>query len=197
VVGLDAEDMGISAVAGSVEWAWGLWWVVNRSRKRRLLLDSGGGGVPSSLEAGQRYAIDVARLDVLVLGAIYTHRLEVIVPVDALAPSGAKRSRSGTATGWVQLTEPDRDALVALLSEYLRSYPHRTAPARSYQQAAELLGRPWTKATVRKQIEAIKNRVTRSGICFAGAHATYDLADYLICTGLLEPGDLDRVRVES
>ena len=59
IVGLDANDMGISAEAGSVECAWGLWWVVNRSRKRRLLLDDDGGGVPQRLDSGHRHAISV------------------------------------------------------------------------------------------------------------------------------------------
>jgi hypothetical protein len=39
VVGLDANDMGISAVAGSLESAWGVWWVVNQSTKRALILE--------------------------------------------------------------------------------------------------------------------------------------------------------------
>ena len=73
VVGLDANDMGISTTAGSVEWIWGLWWLVNYSRKRRLLLDDGTGGQPQRLECGQRFAINVGRLTVLVPGAIYTH----------------------------------------------------------------------------------------------------------------------------
>ena len=74
VVGLDASDMGISAIAGSLEWAWGLWWLVNHSRKRRLLLDDGTGGQGQRLECGQRFAINVRRLTVLVPGAIYTHQ---------------------------------------------------------------------------------------------------------------------------
>ena len=40
IVGLDATDMGISAVAGSVELAWGVWWVVNQSTKRALLIET-------------------------------------------------------------------------------------------------------------------------------------------------------------
>ncbi|MDQ6947784.1 MAG: hypothetical protein M3256_16340 [Actinomycetota bacterium] len=196
VVGLDAEDMGISAVAGSVESAWGLWWVVNRSRKRQLLLDRGAGVVLDCLASGQRFAINVVRFDVLVPGAIYTHRLEVVVPADELAPFEARRPQVGT-TRRFHLSEPDRDALVAVLSDYLQSFPHRTTPARTYRQAAELLGLPWTMATVRKQIEQLKERVTRSGISLDGAEATFDLADHLICTGLLEPDDLNRVRVGS
>ena len=66
VIGLDPHDMGISAEAGSVECEWGHWWVVNRSRKRPLLLDGGGGGAFERLECGQRYAIHAARSSVLV-----------------------------------------------------------------------------------------------------------------------------------
>jgi hypothetical protein len=46
VVGLDPDDMGISAVAGSAEKVADLWWVMNRSRKRHLLLDLVGAATP-------------------------------------------------------------------------------------------------------------------------------------------------------
>ena len=39
VVGLDPVDMGISAVAGAVEFMWDVWWVHNRSAKRYLLIE--------------------------------------------------------------------------------------------------------------------------------------------------------------
>src|SRR5690242_4974566 len=65
VVGLDPNDMGISAVAGSVEHAAGLWWVVNRSRKRRLLLELSPGTPPVQLGCGQRFAVSVPRVAVL------------------------------------------------------------------------------------------------------------------------------------
>lgn len=126
VIGLDATDMGISAVAGSVECAWGLWMVLNRSRKRPLLLDDGGGGVLQRLDCGHRHAINVPRLSILVPGVIYTHRLEVAVPAADLAPSGGGRRSSGTITGDVTLSERDRDVLVALLGGYLEEFPAAT-----------------------------------------------------------------------
>ncbi|MGH3370106.1 MAG: hypothetical protein ACRDPR_08895 [Nocardioidaceae bacterium] len=39
VAGLDPRDMGISARAGSIECSMGVWWVINRSRTRRLLVE--------------------------------------------------------------------------------------------------------------------------------------------------------------
>lgn len=193
VVGLDANDMGISAEAGSVEFDRGLWWVVNRSRKRPLLLDGGGGGVLQRLECGQRYAVSQSHVNVLVPGVIYTHRIEVSISAGDLASFRAERPTSGTITGDVRLTENDRDAVVALLSGYLEDFPRRQARPRTYQEAADLLGPPWTKTSVRKQIERLKERLVTTGIYFEGPQANYDLADHLIGNGVITRSDLDRL----
>lgn len=195
VVGLDPSDMGISAQAGAVERQWGVWWVVNRSTKRRLLLDVAGQGPPQRLDCGQRYAITVPRLTVLIPGAVLTHRLDVILPdSDLLADRGNQPSSGTLAGGQVQLTERDRDALVALFGGYLEEFPRRTARPRSYQEAANLLGDPWTKVSVRKQVERLKERLARAGVYFEGAQANYELADYLLGEGLLATTDLTRLK---
>ncbi len=198
VVGLDANDMGISATAGSVEWNWGVWWLVNYSRKRRLLLDDGTGGQPQRLDCGQRFAINVGRLTVLVPGAIYTHRIEVIIPENDLARVEGTRITSGTlVAGNLRLNERDKDALVAMFSGYLEAFPRRTLRPRTYQEAARLLGEPWTAVTVRKQIERMKERASRIEVYFEGPHANYDLADYVVANGLLTRDDLARLERRS
>ena len=194
VVGLDATDMGISAKAGAVEWMWGLWWLVNYSRKRRLLLDDGAGGQPQRLECGQRFAINVDRLTVLVPGAIYTHRVEVVIPESDLARVEGSQVTSGTLlAGNLRLSERDKDVLVAMFSGYLEAFPRRSTRPRTYQQAATLLGPPWTAVTVRKQIERLKDRAARIEAYFEGPHANYDLADYVVANGLLVQDDLARL----
>ena len=194
VVGLDATDMGISAVAGSVEWSWGLWWVVNRSGKRQLLLDYGGGREPQHLDCGQWQAISVAGLSILVPGVIYTHRLEVVVPQADLIRFDTTKASSGTIIGGVTLSDRDRDTVVALLSGYLEDFPRRHARPLTYQQAADLLGPPWTKTAVRKQIERLKERLAVDGLFFEGPQANFDMADHLIKHRLLSPADLHRLR---
>ncbi len=72
--------------------------------------------------------------------------------------------------------------MVALLSGYLEGFPRREARPRTYQQAADLLGAPWTKTAVRKQIEHLRERMAREGVFVEGAHANCDLADCLIGT---------------
>jgi len=193
VIGLDSADMGISGLAGTVEWKWGVWWVVNRSSKRPLVLDSGAGTPPLHLGCGQWHAICVPRLNVLVPGVIYTHRLEVVVTTVDLIRFDCTRLSSGTITSEISLTERDRDAVVALLSGYLETFPRREARPRTYQKAAELLGPPWTKTTVRKQLERLKERLADAGVYFEGPRANFDLADHLIGNGLLSPADLDRL----
>jgi hypothetical protein len=134
LVGLDEKDMGISAVAGCVEYAAQLWWVVNRSRKRRLLLEVGSGGNPIPLESGQRFAVSTPRLVVLVAGAIFTHKIELFIPEDEVARVEPSPS-SGTVTGGdIRLSERDRDALVALLGGYLEEFPRRNPRPRTYQE---------------------------------------------------------------
>jgi hypothetical protein len=116
VVGLDDTDMGISRFAGCVRHDYGFWWLVNLSAKRHLLLDDGPGGVPQQLRCGRRHAINVARLTILVPGANYTHRIDVIVPATQLARVEPALESSGTLTaGDIQLSDRDRDrdALVA------------------------------------------------------------------------------------
>lgn len=194
VVGLDAGDMGISAVAGSVEWQWGVWWVVNLSRKRPLLLDTGSGGTPHQLECGERFAITTPHLTVLVAGAIFTHRIDVVVPEGDLARVEPAPPSSGTLPVHdLRLTERDKAVLAALLSGYLEDFPRRSQRPLTYREAAERLGPPWSPVAVRKQVERVKERARRGGLYFEGPHANHDLADHLVANAQLVPGDLGRL----
>lgn len=193
VVGLDPRDMGISSVAGSIECDLGLWWVVNRSGKRPLLLDDGAGGVPVTLRCGQRHAINVSRLRVLVRGAIRTHPLTVELPPAELACVLPEKASSGTLMFEVEVRDRDRDVLAALASGYLREFPFTELRPRTYGEAASILGSPWTKTKVRRQVDRFKERLARSSLYFDGPHANYDLIDYLISNGIIGPSDLSRL----
>jgi hypothetical protein len=195
VTGLDPRDMGISAEAGSIEFEMGLWWVINRSRKRPLLLENSPGSSTVRLDAGERSPLTRTQTVVLVPGAMYTHRLDVHIPSVAISPLRVETSQdSGTITlGEVVLSERDRDALAALLSGYLRPYPYRDERPLSYQEAADVLGLPWTKLTVRKQVERLKDRFAKSGLYFQGPRANDELALHLMSNGLIGPSDLSRI----
>lgn len=197
VIGLDRKDMGISAQAGSVEWDRSLWWVVNRSRKRPLLLDGGVGGPLHHLKSGLRLPISAPRSSVLVPGVVHTHRIEVLVPVEDLACFQPTAPPSGTITGEVRLSENDRDVATALFSGYLEEFPRRELRPRTYQQAADLLGSPWTKTTVRKQIERLRLRLAEVGMHFDGPPANFELADHFIQNGVLTSADLGRLVAHS
>ena len=189
--------MGISSQAGSVESDRGLWWVVNRSRKRPLLLDIGGGGALQRLVSGHRHAVNCPHLSVLVPGVIYTHRLEVIVPEEQLVTFCHDRPPTGTITGEVHLTENERDAVVALVAGYLEDFPRRQPRPRTYQEAADALGSPWTKTSVRKQIERLKDRLAAHEHYFTGPQANYELADHLVDQGVVTAADLGRLARRS
>ncbi len=196
VVGLDPQDMGISAVAGSVEWDRGLWWVVNRSAKCHLLLETTVGGAPQRLDSGQAHTISVTPMGILVEGAIRTHRLRVTVPDEELARYRADRVSSGTLTAAdLALSARDRAVLVAVCGGYLQEFPRQQRRPRTYEEAARLLGDPWTKHRVQKQMERLKKRVERrTGRYFEGLRANDELAEYLIDNRLLTTADLDRLR---
>jgi hypothetical protein len=194
VIGLDENDMGISALAGSIEWRWDLWWVVNLSLKRPLLVDDGSGSAPRRLPCGHRFSLNVARLTVLVPGEIFTHRIDVTVPEsDIVLVEPAGQSTGTLPVDDLRLTERDKDALVALFSGYLVAFPRRSSHPLTYGEAAEKLGSPWSSVTVRKHVERVKERARRSGLYFEGPHANHDLADYVIGNALLVPADLVRL----
>jgi hypothetical protein len=195
VIGLDPQDMGISARALAVEFDQGVWWLANLSAKRNLLLDPGYGSAMITLRPGQRHAIAVSPLGVLVPGAIFTHRLDVHVPDDGLAlrrPS--ELGASGTiTTEELHLTESDRQALAAVFSPLLRAWPRRGAHPLSYQEASDLLGPGWTGTSVRKHLERVRQRLADSGTFFSGTHAKDDLGQYLVDNGVLTSADLSVV----
>jgi hypothetical protein len=192
VIGLDPQDMGISGRALAVEFDRGLWWLANLSAKRNLLLDSGFGSAMITLRPGQRHAIAVSPLGVLVPGAIFTHRLDIHVPDEGLAlrrPS--ELGGSGTVTTEdLHLTDSDRQALAAVFSPLLRTWPRRGAHPLSYQEAADLLGAGWTGTSVRKHLERVRQRLADSGTFFGGSHAKDDLGQYLIDNGVLTADDM-------
>jgi hypothetical protein len=195
VIGLDPQDMGISARALAIEFDQGVWWLANLSAKRNLLLDPGYGSAMIILRPGQRHAIAVSPLGVLVPGAIFTHRLDVHVPDQGLAlrrPS--ELGATGTFVGEeLHLTASDRQALAAVFSPLLRAWPRRGAHPLSYQEAADLLGTGWTGTSVRKHLERIRQRLGESGTFFDGTHAKDDLGQYLVDNSVLTAADLSAV----
>ena len=195
VVGLDPNDMGISAEAGSVEFELGLWWVLNRSRKRPLLLEPSPGSPPQRAQPGDRVPLTKVQTVVLVPGAVFTHRIDVHIPAASISNlKVAAAGSSGTITfGEATLSQRDLDVLSALFSGYLRPFPYRDARPCSYQEAAELLGEGWTRVTVRKQVERLKERFARSGIFFQGPRANDELADHMLSSGAFNQLSLERL----
>jgi len=200
VVGLDPNDMGISAVAGSIEAAWGLWWLVNESTKRPLLIEYPGGPGPVRLSPGHRHALVSGQLNVLVPGAIYTHVVEIVLPSTYAGGLAANPGRltTGTITGAVvSLSDRERDALTGVFAGYLESFPHRREHPNSYEAAAVLLGgqaASWSADRVRKAVERVKARfAAKQSTYFEGPQANYDLAAHLLTASVLSGEDLARL----
>jgi hypothetical protein len=195
VVGLNADDMGVSAVAGSVELAWGVWWVVNGSTKRRLLVETAPGADPVTIECGHRHALVTPRIRILVPGALYTYVLELDLPEDyasqLLRVEGSGSSGTIVPGEDVPLTVADRTALAAMFSGFLEPWPHRRDLPNSYEAAARLAGPDWTDTAIRKRIERIRERFREAGFYFEGDRAREELVGHLISNGLLSGADLD------
>ncbi len=193
VVGLDPNDMGISTVAGSVQQQWGVWWLENHNRKRRLLFGDGSGGAPWGLECGRRVVIGDRHLTVLVPGAIHTHTVEIAVPMTELGGFGQLLPSVPEGAHRLRLDERDKDVLVALLADYLDAFPSRPPVPRTYREAAELLGPPWTKTSIRKRLAKLRQRAACAGPDFVGSQANYDLAEHLVVNSCLLPADRNRL----
>lgn len=197
VVGLDERDLGISRCAGEVRVDDSGAWVVNLSASQPLWLDLGAGHL-TVLAPGQRQVVPGARAVVVVRGAILEHALEIEIDgVDeeqtspVAVPSG---QRTITPLDLVSLTDAERDALVAVVADYLQPPPRRRTLPRGYEEAASLLA-DTTASTVRKRIERIIAKFAASGIYFTGADARHELADYVVEHGIVSPGDLTRLDI--
>ncbi len=193
VVGLDPKDMGISSRAGSVRFELGLWWIINLSAKRYFLFEQAPESTPHRLGPGDHAVLTKPHSVVLVPGVVFTHRLEIRLSDRAIASLRVGPSpTSGTITlGDVVLSQRERAVLGVLFRGYLLPFPLHDPQPLTYQEAADRLGSPWTKVTVRKQVERLKERVGRCGLHLDGPRANDELADHLIANDILTVGDLD------
>jgi hypothetical protein len=194
IVGLNREDMGVSSEAGSIELQSGVWWVINRSAKRRLLIEPAPGADPITVERGHPAAIVTSSVRLLVPGALYTYVLDVTVPED-YAASLQRHNPGATGTivpgAEVDLSTEDRRALAAMFSGYLEPWPHHRELANGYAKAAHLAGPSWTETAIRRRIETIRERFREAGYYFEGDRAREDLATHLVGNAILTEADLD------
>ena len=197
IVGLDERDLGISRCAGEVRTDDTGAWIVNLSTSQPIWLDLGAGHL-TVLAPGHRQVVPGSRAVIVVRGAILEHALEIeLDDVDHARtqpvpiPPGY---RTIGPSDVVSLTDAERDALVAVVADYLQPPPRRRTLPRGYEEAASLL--PGTSAsTVRKRIERITAKFAASGIYFMGADARHELADYVVEHGIVGPADLSRLQL--
>jgi hypothetical protein len=194
---LDAADVGISRRAGSIEREAGTWWLVNRSGSRPLsVIDEL--GLRSLLAPGRRAALE-APVTVIIEGSQSEHALAVRVPrletpADPTVPS-AEGLLTAVGEG-VLVNDADRLALVALFAGYLQDYPRHDPNPKSYAAAAARLG--WPRTTLVKRIEYLRTRLANAGVPgLMGWNAMYNLAEYVITTGIITKDDLPLVFPEQ
>lgn len=190
IVGLDADDLGISRLAGAIEYRDGVWVLTNLSSTTSLYVDPGGGRPVHTLQPGEAYLLDGV-VGIEVRGQIRMHRIEVRAMASVRATRPPDATGRATVVPTIRLTDAERDALTALFSGYLREFPRRTTTPLSYAEAGELLGLPGT--TVRRRIEHIREKLKGIEVYIEGPHAQKDLAAYVLDRGLITPADLERL----
>lgn len=193
---LDQSDRGISRVAGEVRFETGTWWVINRSAKRALhVVDETGVSMP--LPVGRdgwpapRRAVTSPGLTVLVPGDVWTH--EIRLATASLPTSTVRVPVSDPLSTFTQLpgvTDNRREALVALLSGYMRPFPRYDPRPLSYAEAGRLLDLP--ASTVRKRIEAVRGELADRGVAgLDGDDAPRRLAEWMLSTRTIVAADLE------
>ena len=191
---LDATDLGISRVAGSLEADAGVWWLVNKSTVRPLeVVDDV--GIRTVLPPGRRLAV-TAPITVIVEGATRRHALTIDLPEEAQDSSssgpvsGPQVDGNPTrAASDVSLTSADKLALVALFSGYLEPFPRYDPHPKSYADAAARLD--WPRTTLVKRVEYMRTRLTNAGVPnLLGENALQHLAEWALATALISRADL-------
>jgi len=185
---LDADDVAISRIAGSIEHQHGTWWVTNRSTTRPLALVDDL-GLRSVLAPGRRAAVE-APTKVLVDGTVGNHTVHIAV--DAVGPEpDVATPPPGTETAIgeeVLITPADRAAMIALFAGYLEEPPRYDPYPKSYAAAAARLG--WPRTTLVKRIEYLRTRLTSAGVPnLTGFNALNNLAEYALTRGLITKAD--------
>ncbi|MDQ6783371.1 MAG: hypothetical protein M3063_08015 [Actinomycetota bacterium] len=187
---LDATDLGISRLAGSVEHEAGTWWLFNRSAVRPLdIIDEI--GIRTVLPPRRRLAVAGA-LTVVIEGSALRHAIGVAtaMPNAFGASMGSTSDVRPTATGDVVLNAADRLALVALFAGYLEPFPRYDPHPRSYADAATRLGLPRT--TLVKRVEYLRTRLSNAGVPnLLGDNALQHLAEWALTTRVLTREDLE------
>jgi len=189
---LDPLDIGISRLAGAVEFTEGVWWVANRSGTRPLyVIDDL--GLRKLLGPGQRLPLDEP-VWVVVEGTRGTHRLRVEGAPRPAGDHAAVDTGVPTAAGQtVLVSAEDRAAMVALFAEYLEDPPRSDPQPKSYRAAAARLG--WPRTTLVKRIEYLRARLGNAGVPNMNGHnALTNLAEYALARRLVTKDDLRRLR---
>lgn len=191
---LDADDLGISRLAGSVEHEAGTWWLLNRSTVRAMTAGDEL-GMRTVLSPGRRLAVTGA-FTVVVEGSSRRHALDVVAE-RSLAP-GVVVDQASDALPTDRLdagtvNDQDRLALVALFAGYLETFPRYDPHPRSYADAAAELG--WSRTSLVKRVEHLRGRLTGAGVPnLVGDTALQQLAEWALTTGVIRRDDLTLLR---
>lgn len=191
---LDPDDKAISRHAGTILRDGDDWCVINESEKRSFTIVNDF-NLPSVLGPKRRVVVE-GRMRVIVNGApdVYGAVPSHVLVLHAPRAAGVRPvvPRSGLVTSFgedVRFPEDDRKAVVAVIAGYLLEGARYDPSPRTYEAAAARLG--WSPGRVRKRIENLRDRLTRSGVPnLNGPNALSALAEYMLTTGRITRDDL-------
>ena len=192
---LDLTDTGISRRAGSISHDGGIWRIFNRSTKRAIhVVGDAGITVPlpvATLSGPSSRAVDQTNLVVVVEGNVYQHAIYLSAPAVAAPPTISAPTNTETTVGGVKMTTGQREALVAMVSGYLRPFPRYHPHPLTYQEVAEILG--IGRKAVIDRVAAFKAHLLEN-VEVSGLTGTDDarrpLAEWILFTRLIDADDL-------
>jgi hypothetical protein len=202
---LDPKDVGISRIAGAIVFEFGSWWIVNRSERRSLhVADNLGFSVPLPVSRpgwpAVRRAVDPAGLRVLVTGDEAVNGLPIYelhcIPTNPHEQSVVTAFTATGLTKSITLDETDgrKEALVALVADYLQPVHGDIPRPRTYDEIAAQLG--ITPRGAEQRIAFVRDKLKDAGVPgLEERDARRPLAEWLLALRLIVPDDLQWLNV--
>jgi hypothetical protein len=197
---IDADDTGVSRLAGMFEHDGERWWVVNLSTKRALHVFQAGYGYPifpAGKDVPHQWPIQHdTRL--LVPGRWLTYELDLrATPApDRKRRKGRKYADARTTDAPVALSDAQRRAIIALCARFLMPADRYEPRINTYAEAAEILS--LSPKTVEHHLTDVRALVARHIVLPEERDQLREaVCRYFLANRLIGPGDLRWLRREE
>jgi len=201
---IDEGNQYLHRILGRITFHDGLWWVENLGSQIELTL-LGADGTSVTLPVRQEgsppsvtpVSVEVATLGFGVAGARYEVELraEVAAPPEADQDGGLGEGAATLGYGRIELTDEERQLLVALGEPVLRDVSAGPASLPTNREAARKLG--WTQPKFNRKLDYLCIRLTKAGVRGLqggrgdeALNRRWRLVEHAVGTRLVTPNDL-------